>query len=55
MDKPVHCKFDSMYIVAYGYRDRPIFREINCPEKGRECEKCGWNPAVDKMRKERRK
>ena len=24
---------------------------INCPEQGRKCDKCGWNPEVEAKRK----
>ncbi len=24
---------------------------VNCPETGRRCDKCGWNPAVTAKRK----
>jgi len=25
---------------------------INCPEENRKCDRCGWNPEVDRKRKE---
>ena len=26
---------------------------VGCPEEGRKCEKCGWNPEVDAKRREK--
>lgn len=29
----------------------PHHRLVGCPEEGRECGSCGWNPRVEKYRR----
>lgn len=34
------------------FTDCQYRKNINCPEEGRRCDKCGWNPVVTAKRKE---
>lgn len=45
-----HCKFDSKIFVENPRNGKMIMRQILC-EEHIGCEKCGWNPDVERERK----
>ena len=58
----VHCKYDNNINVSFVEKTESAVkigekydgpRQINCPlKKQNKCNRCGWNPKVEKQRKQ---